>query len=178
MSVEFWIQASCPRWQAIIDPEATTFDEACESVFPRNTEAAIVVWQHVHIPLCYKYDVGTILRDIIQMIRELSAAESGEWQVAWPSDTFGTTWHFQWEGDRLVVTALEWRRIVGDTEELLRQRPILEIGKQEFMSEWKALLERVHTALSGAGYTAKMIPELEQLTATIGSIQHYGVLYR
>ena len=178
MSNEFWIQASCPRWQGSVDPDATTIDEAVESVFPLNTEDALIVWRHVYIPLSYKYDVGTILPDVLQMIRELSNAESGEWQVAWPSNTFGASWHFTWEGDRLVVTAREWRSIVGDTEDLLRKRSILEIGKLEFISEWKALLERVHSALSGAGYTAKIIPEFEQLAVAIGDIQQSGRLYR
>jgi hypothetical protein len=178
MSTEFWIQASCPQWQGAIDPDATTIDEAVESVFSRNTEDALIVWRHGYIPLSYKDDVGTILRDVLQMIRELSAADSGQWQVDWPSNTFATRWHLMWGGDRLVVNAAEWRSIVGDTEELLRKRSVVEIGKAEFISEWKALLERVHTALSRAGYTSKTIPELAQLTATIDCIQQYGVLYQ
>jgi len=178
MNVNFWIQASCPRWKGSVDPDATTIDEAVESVFTRNTEDALIVWQHVYIPLSYKYDVGTILRDVLQMIRELLATDAGEWQVDWPSNTFGARWHFKWEEDRLVVTALEWRSVVGDTEELLRKRSIVEIGKQEFISEWKAILERVHTALSGAGYALKTIPELEPLAETISRIPRPGVLYR
>lgn len=178
MSDHFRIQASCPRWQGSVDPGATTIDEAVESVFSLNTEDAFIVWQHVYIPLGYKYDVGTILPDILQMIRELLAAESGEWQVSWPSNTFGTRWHFKWARDHLVVTASEWWSIVGDTEELLRKRSVVEIGKEEFVSEWKALLERVHSALTGAGYTSEMIPEIEQLAATIGRIEAPGVLYR
>ena len=178
MSTEFWIQASCPRWHRSVDPDAATIDEAVESVFSSETEDALIVWRHVYIPLSYKYDVGTILRDVLQMIRELLATESGEWQVDWPSNTFGARWHFKWEGDRLVVTASEWRSVVGDTEDLLRSRSVLQIGKLEFVCEWKALIERVQAALLGGGYTPGEFPELEQLTTTMGDIVGYGVLYR
>ncbi len=178
MSVYFWIQASCPRWQGSVDPDATTIDEAVESVFMRNTEDALIVWQHVYIPLSYKYDVGTILRDVLHMVRELLSSDAGEWQVDWPSNTFGARWHFKWEEERLVVTASEWRSVVGDTEDLLRKRSILEIGKAEFISEWKAVLERVHTALSDAGYVSTTIPELDELSETISRIPRHGVLYR
>lgn len=178
MSTDFWIQASCPRWQTPRKVEGLTIDEAIEAVFPRDTEDALVVWRHVYIPLSYKYDVGTILRDVLQMVRELLASDSGEWQVDWPSNTFGARWHFRWTGERLVVTSLEWRSVVGDTEELLRERSTLEIGRSEFVFEWKALLERARDALIGAGYTFETLPELERLVETVRNIAGYGVLYR
>ncbi|WP_437780388.1 hypothetical protein [Sorangium sp. So ce1097] len=178
MSTEFWIQASCPRWQMPRDLEVSTVDEAIEAVFHRGTEDAFVVWRHVYIPLSYKYDVGAILQDVLQMVGELLAADSGEWQVDWPSNTFGARWHFAWAGERLVITASEWRSVVGDTEELLRRRSVLEIGKSEFVFEWKALLERVRDALIGAGYTFDALPELERLVEALRRIVGYGALYR
>lgn len=178
MSTDFWIQASCPRWQTPRELEVSTVDEAIEAVFPRDTEDAFVVWRHVYIPLSYKYDVGTILQDVLQMVGKLLAADSGEWQVDWPSNTFGARWHFKWAGERLVVTSSEWRSVVGDTEDLLRGRSVLEMGKSEFVFEWKALLERVRDALIGAGYTFDALPELEPLVETARNIPGYGVLYR
>lgn len=136
------------------------------------------MWRHVYIPLSYKYDVGMILLDVIRMVRELLASESGEWQVDWPSNTFGCRWHFRWEDECLIVTSSEWRSVVGGTEELLRGRPILQIGKSEFVFEWKALLERVRDALVGAGFTSSALPELERITETERAIAEYGVLYR
>ncbi|XYH95615.1 hypothetical protein ACMHYB_48745 [Sorangium sp. So ce1128] len=132
----------------------------------------------MYIPLSYKYDVGTILQDVLRMVGELLAADSGEWQVDWPSNTFCARWHFRWAGERLVVTSSEWRSVVGDTEELLRGRSVLEIGKSEFVFEWKALLERARDALVGAGYTFDTLPELERLVEVVRSIAGYGVLYR
>ncbi|XXY54989.1 hypothetical protein WME91_28040 [Sorangium sp. So ce269] len=178
MSSEFWIQASCPRWHGPVDSDATTIDEALESVFLRDTEDAFIVWRRVYIPLSYKYDVGTILPDVLQMVEELLGAESGEWQVDWPSNTFGAKWHFKWQGERMVVTATEWRSVVGDTEGLLRTRSVLEIEKSEFVFEWKALLQKAHDALCEAGYTSEALPQLERLTVTIRRIAAFGVLYR
>lgn len=178
MSAEFWIQASCPRWLRHDGFTGATIDEAIEAVFPREAEDAFIVWRHVYIPLSYKYDIGTILMDVIRMVKELLATESGEWQVDWPSNTFGCRWHFRWEGECLVVTSSEWRSVVGSTEELLRGRPILQIGKSEFVFEWKALLERVRDALVGAGFTSRTLPELDRIIETVRAIAEYGVLYR
>lgn len=178
MSTEFRIQAGCPRSVKTVDPDAATIDEAVESVFLLDTEDAILVWQLVHIPLGYKYDVGTCLRDIVAMVKALLSAESGEHYVDFPSNTFGARWRLEWKVDRLVVSALDWRVVVGGVEDLLRERSVVSLGKSEFICEWKALLERVYCALVGAGYSASKICEIEDLKSVVDQMPEYGVLYR
>lgn len=178
MSYDFWIQASNPRWHTSTDPGATTLDEAVESVFPSDTEDAFVVWRHVYVPLGYKYDVGTILRDVIEMVRVLLGSESGDWRVTWPSNTFAATWRFEWAGDRLVVVASEWIQVVGDTEGLLRERPTIRLGRLEFVQEWRSILERTHEALVGGGCLPTAIPDLALLSETVRQMRGHGALYR
>lgn len=178
MSSQFWIQVGSPRWHGQVESDATSLDEAVDSVFLRDTEDALIVWNHVYIPLSYKYDVAIILLDVIAMIETLLDNEAGEWQIDWPSNTFLARWNFKWKREDLVVTALQWLSVVGDTEEILRGRPALSIGKMEFVCEWKALLERVHVALLGAGFSACSFSEIERLGSTISRIPSYGILYR
>lgn len=149
-----------------------------ESVFDRNTEEALIVWHHVYIPLSYKYDVGTILPDIIVMIEQLQSSASGKFAIDWPSNTFSARWVFDWASDCLLVTAPEWRSVVGNTEELLRALPVIELNKNEYVYEWRALLERTRDALLGAGYSARTVPEIDRLLGVITTIGEYGTRYR
>ncbi len=178
MSTEFWIQAGRPRWHACDDPLVETIDEAVENMFEAVTEDAFIVWQHIYVPLGYKYDIGTILTQILWMVSELTSKESGECKVVWPSNTFCWDWHLRWSGESLVVTASDWRAVVGHTEELLRARPVVQIEKTEFLCEWKALLERVHEALIAGGGTIAASPGCALLGATIAKIPRYGQLYQ
>lgn len=178
MSTEFWIQAGCPRSTSPDQRSATTIDEAVEHLFLRETEDAIIVWRHVHIPLSYKYDVGTILTDVLTMVDTLLATDSGEWQVDWPANTFAARWRFAWNAGHLVVTATEWRSVVGDTEPLLRARSRLEIEKISFVCEWKMVLVRVHEALRDSVYASKDLGWATWLESTIGRIPAWGALYR
>lgn len=179
MSDQFWIQAGSPRCQVVRLDDGVTLDEAVEAVFPSETEEAIVVWQHVYIPIGYRYDVSTILRDVVLMVRRLLSADEGQWELDWPSNTFSARWRFEWSEDDLKVMALEWRAVVGDTEELLRSRPVVEIGRAEFVCEWRVLLERVLAALVACdGRPPSIEPDLQSLREVIRWIERPGRLYR
>jgi hypothetical protein len=174
---DFWIQAGQPRWQGPADPADDTLDGAIETIFVRNTEDLILVWHHIYVPLSYKYDVATMLMDILNMLITLQAEDKGSCSVEWPSNTFAARWDLSWEGDRLGVAA-DWRNVVGDTEGLLRACPSLTLEKSHFVREWKLVLERVAAALQGAGYSSERIPALDQLVRVAASIDQRGILYR
>ena len=55
--MNFYIQASNPR---ALKPSfiEENLSAAIESVFPMNTENAILFWNHIAIPLSYKYDIS------------------------------------------------------------------------------------------------------------------------
>jgi hypothetical protein len=69
MSRESWIQAGCPRNTAEHDRDDEDLCEAVETVFPLEAECMVMVWSGVYIPLSYKYDLGVMLADIIEIMR-------------------------------------------------------------------------------------------------------------
>jgi hypothetical protein len=177
MTSNFWIQASNPCWTGVATTEVVTLDEAIESSFPRETEDAILVWSNVYIPLSYKYDISTIIVDVLRMLEQLVTVSQGSWSVEWPSNTFAARWELSWQGEHLTVEASSWRSVVGDTEALLRARPRLELERTEFVREWKELLRTVAMALEAAGYRPDNLPELHHLSSLTQSIVGNGRLY-
>ena len=69
--LNFYIQASNPRFQDSINIYDESLSDAIESVFPLNTENAILVWNYISIPLSYKYDISYMIEDILQLLDEL-----------------------------------------------------------------------------------------------------------
>jgi len=178
VSAQFWIQASNPRWQKPAEETASCLAEAIEEAFPLNAENAFVVWHNIYVPLSYKYDVSLMMRDALWILGELLDEESGSVDVDWPSNTFAARWQLVWKAATLTITCLEWRCVVGETEKMLRLKPIVSMRKMDFVFEWKALLERVLDALNGAGFTVAAVPELSGLIERIREIDEHGMLYR
>ena len=177
MSTDFLIQASCPTWTMSADPVDQTLCDAVQTVFPLDTEVALVVWRHVYVPLGYKYCVSFLVDDIIAMIERLTASSEGNWQLTWPSNEFAADWRFEWSGEQLRIRST-WHSVVGGTEEMLNQRSEIHLGRQEFLAEWKKLLLTVDDALSAAGYTEATLPRTANLKRAIADLGTIGKLYR
>lgn len=64
----FEIQLSNPQLTYVFDSEVETMDEAIETIFPMDTEYAIVKWNYHFIPIGYKYDVSCLYNDFREII--------------------------------------------------------------------------------------------------------------
>ena len=177
MSADFWIQASCPKWTTKASQEDDTLCDAIQTIFPLDTEVALLVWRNVYVPLNYKYCVSFLVDDIIAMIDQLMGAADGRWKLEWPSNDFAATWEFQWHDDHLEIDT-QWRVVVGGTEDLLRQRPKLEISLAAFLGEWTKLLVTVLEALRAAGYDEATLPRLKQLAQGAAKVGRVGKIYQ
>ena len=175
--MKFCIQASCPHELSIYDPEDETLDEAIETVYPLQTESAFIVWEHVFIPLSYKYDISVMLSDILKILEALMTSSEGEHIVHWPTNTFAAVWRMHWKNEHMTIHA-EWRELVGGLETLLNShnKP-LTLNKHNFLCEWKQILCNVMNALTGAGYTEQNLPEMMRLISVYENIQGEGALY-
>ena len=171
----FAIQASNPTTLEARD-DSTTLSDAIESVFPLNTEDAILKWNYIFVPLGYKYDMCLLIDDVLNIITEMHTHPQGSLTVTWPSSTFLATWRMTWAAGTLDVHA-EWFDVVGSTETLLTSRPDLKIGIDDFIAEWKRPLQIIESALTAAGYD-ESLPGLGLLRATIANIVGEGELYR
>ncbi|WP_241433176.1 hypothetical protein [Listeria cornellensis] len=119
--MDFFIQANTPRKTGAFEDDDYDLSTAIETIFPMLTEDAILIWNHIYVPLSYKYDISCMMDDIIKMINSIRSSSSGELQIRWPSNTFACTWDIVWENDVITVVAF-WETVVRDTVELLNAK--------------------------------------------------------
>lgn len=173
----FAVQASNPRSLTAFDTDDQSLSDAIQTVFPLETEYALIVWNWVYIPLSYKYDISMMAEDLIKLIELMFSKESGSRTIQWPSNTFASTWSVEWNNETTTVKA-EWDCVLGETEPVLATKPIILLRTADFINEWKRLLETVGEALTAAGYTPEHLVGMRSLNEVIGRISHYGILYR
>ena len=111
------------------------------------------------------------------ILEEISQQASGTLTNQWPSDDFSSTWDMTWDVKSIDIRA-QWESVLGGTEALLNTRPIVNVGKDDFVSEWKQVLGVALRALTEAGYTDDRLIDLARLRRVYESIREPGVLYR
>ncbi len=136
-----------------------------------------MVWNHIHVPLSYKYDISVMLEDILLMLDTLLSESIGSFYVFWPSNTFAAEWQMSWTQDALVVTSV-WKSVVGGTVDLLNRSGTLETSKSAFLAEWKMLLRTLIKNLELTGHASHLEKEVEKMRSIERRIECVGVLYR
>lgn len=151
--------------------------DAIENTFPLNTESAMLVWNHISIPLSYKYDISYMMEDILDLILDLQEMERGKKVIHWLPDTFRCNWTISWEEGQLVIES-QWECTVGHLERLLNSKPMLTLSTEVFISEWKEVLHTVIKGLKGCGYDENKIGGMKRLLERYNSIKEAGILYK
>lgn len=173
----FAVQASNPRFLTAFDADDQSLSDAIQTVFPLETEYALIVWNWIYVPLSYKYDISMMADDLVNLIELMLSHESGKQTIQWPSNTFAATWSIEWNNETTTVTA-EWDCVLGETESVLATKPIILLPTANFISEWKRLLETIVEALTAAGYTPEQLVGMRLLNEVVKRVSHYGILYR
>lgn len=176
MHYRFTIQASNPRSLQKFDPSDATLSDAMQTVFPLEAECAVMSWNWIHVLLTYGNDLSMMVDDVLSLVDRMLSEPNGTQTIAWPSNTFASTWRIEWNGDTTTVNA-DWLSVLGGVEHLLTDKSRIVVETGEFVSEWKRPLELITAALAGAGYGANL-PGLDRLRAVAGKIARPGLLYR
>ena len=175
--MNFYIQTSNPKTRCMADCNDKTLAEAIESIFLLNTESAILMWNHIGIPLSYKYDISYMMDDILILLNSLQSRERGELAIQWLPDTFRCDWTIRWDMEKLDIQS-RWENTVGHLEALLNERPNIALKKEDFIREWKSILGIVITSLRNYGYDVKGIKGMKQLIKQYEGISGNGILYK
>lgn len=158
----FSIQASNPTFLKIFNAEDKSLSDAVESIFPMNTENAVLVWNSISIPLSYKYDIAYMLDDLVGLLGALHRQARGEMTIHWLPDTFRSDWALRWHDGEIEIRA-HWDCTVGHLETLLNEHGTVSLTTEEFESEWREVLRIVIRGLENAGYDAGQIAGMEAL---------------
>ena len=148
--LNFKINTCIPKNNLAFDNEDIKVSEAIYTIFPLETEDAVLFWGKEQILLSYRYDISTMIDDIIQMIFNLKNQNVREWSVDWPSNTFACNWKIKWINDSLEIVS-NWREEFNATE-YLRKNNVIKIGKTEFLNEWKNIIDILIHHLTECGY--------------------------
>ena len=175
--MSFWIQTGNPRIiQSPTVPADASLSELLQAVFPMETEDAILVWNNVHVPLSYKYDISVLIEDLIDLTSFVLLGTSGSKRISFGSDTFRATWLLKLSNGSLHVQA-DWASVVGGTESLLKKNNILDLPSENFLGEWKSLFSRVLDSLSRAGFSPDFSKQTQELQRIEKNIKRLGRLY-
>src|SRR5689334_16049310 len=90
----FDIQISNPVAIESRDKDDTNLNEAIQSIFPFKNEYCFVVWNHIFIPVSYKYDISFMINDIIRILDFIKRGD-GCLEIHWASDTFASIWRIE-----------------------------------------------------------------------------------
>ena len=175
--MHFFILSSNPYIANKTNADDNKLSEAIESIFPMDTEELILFWNHVGIPLSYKYDISYMIDDILMILQHLQSEEKGELLIHWLPDTFRADWKLEWSGEMISINA-NWESLKGDLQEVLVNSKKVEVLKSEFMNEWKMLLKILISALERNGYHQLIKNQYNKLVKIFKNIQGYGILYQ
>lgn len=174
-NMNFRIQVSKPYNNGEFCYEDKKLSEAIETIFPMMTEDAFLVWNHIYIPLNYKYDVSYMIEDILSMLKRIRDIK-GEIKINWASNSFACSWILVWNKDDLNINT-SWNCVTGNTEELLNSFNNVKINKTEFICEWKMILGVIIENLEKCGYNKDNLKDMNIIYEEFNLIKEYGILY-
>lgn len=174
--MQFKIQVSNPIRQNHIEDYAEDLSEAIESIFPLFTEDALILWNWVPTRVSYKYDLSVMIFDILELLDELLTHKQGSHRTFFASSSFRVEWLSKWTEETISISS-HWDCVVGNYEDLLNSRSLLEISKTEFLAEWKALLKKVIETIDQTSIQIEEKQELEDLRRIEAAIPSFGILY-
>jgi hypothetical protein len=174
--MDFYIQASNPVFTKEFVSEDESLSDAIESSFPMLTESVILMWNHIAIPLSYKYDISYMIDDILVLLNSLSTKQNGELVIHWLPDTFRSDWEVQWDKQVLKVYS-RWECTVGHLENILNINPEISMKTDDFIYEWKKVLGIIIEGLKTCGYSVLTITDMKKLISVYSEITDNGVLY-
>ncbi len=158
----FDIQISNPTSSCFRNPDDKNLDEAIESIFPLANEFAFIIWNHIFIPLSYKYDMSVMTKDVIQLLKRLDTFEVGSAKIDWPSNTFSSSWEIEFYAGTIIIKAT-WYNVLGKVTDLLNAFNKIELPRKEFIHKWMILLLFIQRRLEEAGYNSANLEDFHEL---------------
>jgi hypothetical protein len=160
-NIMFDIQISNPTAIEIRDKDDNNILEAIQSIFPLENEYCFIIWNHIFIPVCYKYDISFMMNDIIRILNFIKKGE-GVLENHWPSNTFSSIWKIECTAHSIKIEST-WYQTLGRLTDLLNEHSILEVEKQVFVEKWIALVLFVKSKLEKAGYNSNNLVDFYEL---------------
>lgn len=173
----FWLQVGRPRVFIGCHDPAEDLAGALQTIFPMETEDAYINWNHIPIKLSYKYDISVVIDAIVPLLSAIVENPSGSAIASLNSDTLHADWEVDWTRDRLAIQA-KWHSVVGDLDCVRRSCSRMELGRVDFLAEWKELLRVLMHATKKSRILIENDSDRRIVRRIMAKISARGRLYR
>jgi hypothetical protein len=137
----FFIQPCNPRVVEVPSMEED-LNGLIQVRFPLENDFAVLSWNLIFIPLCYRYDISFMIEDILGLLDWCYSDRHQPWSVNWASNTFDAGWIVTASGTDVCIET-QWRSVIGEIESSLNERPTVTVSVQDLIAEWTKLLSVV-----------------------------------
>lgn len=159
----FRIQAGSPAVVPVPDGgRGLSLSDAMYVAFPPEADHCLLIWNHIFIPVSYRYDLSLMIDDCLDLTAALSAPGPVHFDVDWPSNTFAAHWDVEAFDDTVRIES-SWETVLGSLAPLLNERSSLGTGRTEFLSEWRRLYAVLDERLHAAGCRSDLVTGMERL---------------
>ncbi len=159
----FEVQISNPTLTGCFDKDDSTLNEAIQTIFAFGTEQAFFNWNHVYIPLDYKYDISEMINDILLIRDNLTNQEEGSFQVQWKSNTFPYSWDILFSQNTVKINLTIMFEEFTHLACVLQKNANIQVEKNAFIHELEKLINFIREKLTCSGYDTTNLPEMDCL---------------
>lgn len=159
----FKIQLSNPEILKVTFNEFVSIEDVLESIFPLDTEYAFIMWNHISIPLSYKYDISLMILDFARIIQYIHKYDELNLTIHWASNTFASIWYLVKYKEYIKINS-SWFSVVGGLEELLNKHNEITIKPTDLQAEINKLQIFVEKAIRSSGALTDKIIGFDSLT--------------
>ena len=129
----------------------SSLEKACQHVFRRNLEYAILLWNGLPVRLSYLDDLPAMVDELVSMLnRVCNEIKDTSFDCVFNTPNIEMTWHITIESDFIIVSAI-WGKTSGNYQMALNQLGMVRMSRYEFLCEWKLLLQQLVKSINDSG---------------------------
>ncbi len=170
--MNFSIIPGTPQYYKGIVLTEEDLSSAIESLYPMDTDDAILYWNHHPISMSYKYDISVNVTDILDLVCFLKRPPPDELKISFPSNTFSAVWRLSTDEEGFVLINAYWRSVVHpeqipNYETVLNMHKELAIPIALVVEEWGKVLFQVYQAFCESEVTLSDSFDFQRLEQTL-----------
>lgn len=128
----------------------STLTKAYRHIFRRNLEWGILLWSDVPVRISYRQDLPAMVEPLTDLLIYVVKADDGHGDFSFETPNLETRWRVELSGEMMELRS-RWLRVKGDYEAALNEAVGVRMPRQDFLCEWKLLLQQLLKAFADSG---------------------------
>ncbi len=141
------------------DPADENLAEMIQTIFPLDTDDAVLNWGGVSFALNYKYDVSLMIQDLLELSVAISLNQKGKQGISFVTTGFPYHWDVEWGNAHIRI-----RAFANDPSSTnAKSIDVIETSIDYFLDLWRPMFQLIHAAAVQSGYDVNRFPSGECL---------------